>query len=92
VQDVANIPAPGDIELVGFEGSNTTDLFVLIPLIMTPAQTFDLENNNIKGMRGNVVTHVDDLNAWLYGVCLSSIKETRYSVVPDNRETYLSAT
>jgi hypothetical protein len=60
VQDVANIPAPGDIGLIGFEGSaifiprpvlrnailtsNTTDPCELIPLITATAQRFDLEN------------------------------------------------
>jgi hypothetical protein len=40
-------------------------------------------------MRGNTVTHPDDLNAWLYGFCLGTIRETRYSIVPGKREIIL---
>jgi hypothetical protein len=77
MQDVANIPAPGDIGLVGFKGStiiipgpilrnailmpNTTHPFKLIPLLMATARIFDLENLNTGDMRGNAVTHADDL-------------------------------
>jgi hypothetical protein len=104
-QNVANIPAPGDIGLVGFEGlaifipgpvlrstiltSNTTDPFKLILLITATTRTFDLENNNIEGMRVNAITCTDNLNAWFYGVCLGRITETRFSVVPDDREIIL---
>ncbi len=102
---VANIPAPGDIGLIRFKGSaifipgpvlrntvlmsNTADPFELIPLIMSMARTFDLENVSTGDMRGNVVTHADDFNAWLYGVCLGTIRETRYFIVPNDREIIL---
>ncbi len=36
-----------------------------------------------------MVTHADDLNAWLYRVCLGIITEMRYSVVTDDRESIL---
>ena len=50
-----------------------------------PAKEFDLaqtESSTI--LRGNAITHSDNLNAWLYGVKVGSINETRYSVTPDD--------
>ena len=77
-QDVADIPAPNDIGLVGFEGSaifipgpvlrdailnaNTTNPSELIPIVSAAARAFDLEHA-AETMNGNAVTHGDDLNA-----------------------------
>jgi len=103
-QDVADIPAPNDIGLVGFEGSaifipgpvlrdailnaNTTNPSELIPIVSAAARVFDLEHA-AETMNGNAVTHGDDLNAWLYGVRIGSITETRYTVLPDDQEISL---
>ena len=103
-QDVADIPAPNNIGLVGFEGSaifipgpvlrdailnaNTTNPSELIPIVSAAARVFDLEHA-AETMNGNAVTHGDDLNAWLYGVHIGSITETRYTVLPDDQEISL---
>ena len=104
-QDVANIPTPNANGLVGFEGSaifipgpvlrnviltaNTTNPSELIPIVSAAARAFDLENANAENMRGNAVTHGDDLLAWLYGVRIGLITETRYSVLPDDQDITL---
>ncbi len=37
-------------------------------------------------MTNKAITHADDLNAWLYGIKVGLIKETRYQINPDNLE------
>ncbi len=49
------------------------------------AREFDLaqtKKNTI--IQVNAIIHSDDLKAWLYGVKLGSVNETRYSVTPDD--------
>ncbi len=65
--------------------SNTKDPFKLIPLMTRTAREFDLAqtvNNPI--LKGNAITHSDNLNACLYRVEVGPINKTRYSVTPDN--------
>ena len=104
-QDVADIPAPTATGLIGFEGSaifipgpvlrnailtaNTTNPSKLIPIVSAAARAFDLAHANAENMRGNAVNHADDLLAWLYGVHVGSITETRYSVLPDDQDIAL---
>ncbi len=96
-EEVANIPAPEKNGLVGFKGSaifilgpvfqntiltsNTKNPFELIPIILNEARSFD-----ILEFKTTLVTHADDLNAWLYGVMIGLVPKMRYSVNPDNTE------
>jgi hypothetical protein len=96
-EEVANIPAPNENGVVGFESSaifipgpilrnaiiesNLKDPFELIPIIYRIARTFNQEHNTM-----SAETHADDLCAWLYGVKTGLIPETRYSVNPDDEE------
>jgi hypothetical protein len=53
--------------------------------LIPQAKEFDLaqtESSTI--LQGNAITHSDNLNAWLYGVKVGSINETRYSVTLDD--------
>ncbi len=97
-KEVTNIPAPGEDGLVGFEGSaifipgpilsntiiklNSKKPFELIPIISNTARIFD----NEYGSGIKAVHHADNLSAWLYGVLIGLVPETRYSVNPDNIE------
>jgi len=101
-QDVANIPAPEEIGLVGFEGSSifipapvlpdailasgTNEPFELIPIATEAARHFDSDHEEDKTITSLAITHADDLNAWLYGVNMGSINETRYQINPDDTE------
>jgi len=96
-EEVANIPAPNENGVVGFEGSaifipgpvlrnaiiesNSKYPFELIPIIYQTARTFNQEHNTM-----SAETHADNLCAWLYGVKTGLIPETRYSVNPDDEE------
>jgi hypothetical protein len=76
-KEVANIPAPEENSLVGFEGSaifipnlvlqNTIltsiikNPFELTPIILNEARSFDMEHE----YQATAVTHADDLNARL---------------------------
>jgi hypothetical protein len=76
-KEVANIPAPEENGLVGFEGSaifipdlvlqNTIltlimkNPFELIPIIVNKARSFEMEHE----YQATAVTHADDLNARL---------------------------
>ncbi len=65
--------------------SNTKDPFKLIPLMTRTARDFDLaQTKNNTTLQGNVISHSDNLNTWLYNVKVGSINETRYSVTPDD--------
>jgi hypothetical protein len=95
-KEVANIPAPEEDGLVGFEGSaifipgpvleNTIisakkkNPFELIPIISQAAWSLDKEHK----LKATAVTHAEDLNAWLYRVKTGLVPKTRYSVNPDN--------
>jgi hypothetical protein len=97
-EEVANIPAPEENRLVGFEGSaifipglvlqntiltsNTKNPFELITIISNKARSFYMEHE----YKATTITHADDLNAWLYGMKTGLVPETRYSVNPDNTE------
>jgi hypothetical protein len=61
--------------------SNSRDPFELIPIIFRAARSFDLEHQG-----AGAVTHADDLCAWLYGMKVGQVTETRYSVNPDDAE------
>ncbi len=66
---------------------NSNDPFDLIPLMNSRASDFETEVGDILAeMNGNPVNHVDDLNAWLYGIRQVTIPETRYSFLPDGDE------
>jgi hypothetical protein len=89
-EEVANIPAPNENGVVGFESSaifipgpvlrntiielNSKDPFDLIPIIYRITRTFDQEHYTTLAE-----THADNLCAWLYGVKTGLIPETRYS-------------
>jgi hypothetical protein len=62
------------------------DPYELIPLITATASLFDSEHKDDEMMANKAITHADDLNAWLYGVKVGSIKETRYQINPDDLE------
>jgi hypothetical protein len=53
---------------------------------MATARLFDSEHKDSKTMTNKTITHADDLNAWIYGVKVGSIKETRYQINPDDSE------
>ena len=96
-EDVANLQAPEEDAVLGFEGSavyipgpvlrniiiesTSRDPFELIPILAQAAKAFDQEHAGAKA-----VEHADDLCAWLYGVKAGLISETRYSVNPDDVE------
>jgi len=98
-QDVANIPAPEENGLVGFKGSSifipapvlhdailasgTNEPFELIPIVTEAAKHFDSDHEEDETITSLAITHADDLNAWLYGVNVGSINETRYQINPD---------
>jgi hypothetical protein len=101
-QDVANISAPEENGLVGFEGSSifipapvlrdailasgTNEPFELIPIVTEAARNFDSDHEEDETITSLAITHADDLNAWLYGVNVGSINETRYQINPDDTE------
>ena len=101
-QDVANIPAPEENGLVGFKGSSifipapvlrdailasgTNEPFELIPIVTEAARNFDSDHEEDETFTSLAITHADDLNAWLYGVNVGSINETRYQINPDDTE------
>jgi hypothetical protein len=105
VKDVANIPAPGENGLVGFEGSavfipspilfnailalDTNEPFELIPIITAAARAFDSEHEEDETMMSKALTPADDLNAWLYSVKAGLINKTRYQINPDDSEITL---
>ena len=98
-QDVANIPAPEENGLIGFKGSSifipapvlhnailasgTNEPFKLIPIVTEAAKHFDSDHEEDETITSLAITHADDLNAWLYGVNVGSINETRYQINPD---------
>jgi hypothetical protein len=59
---------------------NTKNPFELIPVISHAARSFDEEHK----LKATAVTHADNVSAWLYGVKVGLVPETRYSVNPDN--------
>ena len=101
-EDVAILPVPTEDSPIGFEGSsvfipcpvirnailkaNTTDPFELIPVVTAAAKAFDVEHENDETQTSKAITHADDLNAWLYGVKMGLITETRYQLNPDDVE------
>jgi hypothetical protein len=58
----------------------------LIPLVTSSARLFDSEHKDDETMTNKAITHADDLNAWLYGIKVGLIKETRYQINPDDLE------
>jgi hypothetical protein len=98
-KEVKDIPALEENSLDSFEGLaifipapaqrnailalNTLNPFELIPLMTTTARAFDTAHENDKTIHSTAITHVDNLNAWLYGVKKGLIGETRYSIIPD---------
>jgi hypothetical protein len=101
-QDVANITAPEENGQVGFKGSSifipapvlhnailasgTNEPFELIPIVTEAAKHFDSDYEEDKTITILQITHADNLNAWLYGVNVGSINETRYQINPDDTE------
>jgi hypothetical protein len=94
--EVANIPAPEENGLIGFEGSaifipgpilwntiivsNTKNPFELIPIISSAARSFDKEHK----LKATAITHSDNLSALLYGVKAGLVPKTRFSVNPND--------
>ncbi len=67
--------------------SNSNDPFNLIPLMNSRARDFETEVADILAeMNGNPDNHMDNLNAWLYGIKQGTIPETRYSVLPNDNK------
>jgi hypothetical protein len=68
--------------------SNRNDPFDLIPLMNSRARDFETKvADMLAKMNGNPVNHVDNLNAWLYGIRRGTITETRYSVLPNDKKS-----
>jgi hypothetical protein len=64
---------------------NSNNPFNLIPLMNSRARDFETKVADILAeTNGNPVNHVDNLNAWLYGIRQGTIPKTRYSVLPDD--------
>ncbi len=96
-EEVANITAPEENSLVGFEGSvifiprsvlqnsilmsNTKNSFKLIPIISNKARSFDIHE-----FKATAATHADDLNAWLYSMKIGLVPKMRYSMNPNAME------
>jgi hypothetical protein len=101
-QEVAAIPVPDKIGVVGFEGmaifvpapalrnailaSNTQNPLELIPLMSATARAFDVAHANNGNMICKAITCSDDLNAWLCSVKQGLINKMRYSVIPEDDE------
>ncbi len=101
-QEVATIPVPKVIGVVGFEGSaifilapvlrnailvsNTQNPFETIPVILATATAFDAAHANNGNMTGTAITHSDDINAWLYVLKQGLINKRRYSVIPEDEK------
>ncbi len=104
-KDIANIPAPEENGLVGFEGSaviipspilcnailasDTSEPFKLIPIVTAAARAFDSEHEEDETMTSKAPTHADNLNTWLYSVKVVLINKTRYQINPDDSEISL---
>ena len=100
--DTEKSPASEEDGLIGFEGSavfmpdpvlrnailpsGTHEPFELIPIVTDAARDFDSEHEEDAMMTNLALAHADDLNAWLYGVKMGSINETRYKINPDDME------
>ena len=76
---------PGPVLRNSIPTSNTKDPFELIPLMTRTAREFDLaQTKNNRILQGNAFTHSDNLKAWLHGMKVGSITETRYSFTLDD--------
>ena len=100
--DVANIPAPKEDGLIGFESSavfmpapvlwnailtsGTNKPFELIPIITDAARNFYSEHEEDATMTSLGLNHVDNLNTRLYSVKMGLINKTRYQINPNNME------
>jgi hypothetical protein len=101
-QEVVAISVPEENGIVIFEGSaifipapafrnailasNTQNPFELTPLMLAIARAFDAAHANDGNMIGIVITHSDDINAWLYRVKQGLKNKTRYPVIPEDNE------
>ncbi len=56
----------------------------MIPIVTEAARNFDSDHEEDETFTSLAITHADDLNAWLYGVNVGSINETRYQINPDD--------
>ncbi len=63
--------------------SGTNEPFELIPIVTEAAQHFDSDHEEDETITSLAITHADDLRAWLYGINVGSINETRYQINPD---------
>ena len=98
--DIANIPAPEEYGPVSFEGSvifmptpvlwneilasGTKKPSELIPIVTDAAINIDSDNEEDATTTSLALTHVDDLNAWLYGVKMGLINKTRCQINPED--------
>jgi hypothetical protein len=60
--------------------------FKMIPIVTDAAKNFDSEHKEDKMTTSRALTHVDNINAWLYSIKVSSINKTRYQIFPDDTE------
>ena len=58
----------------------------MIPIVTEIAKHFDSDHEEDNTITSLATTHADDLNAWLYGVNMGSINETRYQINPGDTE------
>jgi hypothetical protein len=77
--------SPGPVLKNAILTLNTKEPFKLIPLMTRTAREFDLaQTKNNRILQGNAFTHSDNLKAWLHGMKVGSITETRYSFTLDD--------
>ncbi len=58
----------------------------MIPIVTEASRNFDSDHEEDEMITSLAITHADDLNAWLYGIKVGSINETRYHINPDDTE------
>ena len=79
------IPAPWVREAVLESG--TKNPAAILKLIIDTAMDFDAKHDEDDSIdEGAALAHVTDLTLWLFGVMKGDIPETRFNILPDDRE------